>query len=113
MKKLLIASLLLTPILSMAGTVDDFLNKNPELKGNVFVKSAIMKEASNQAMSLDQKSGPGVAKRIKEALSTHGDELAALAVRSIAEGCKSGHGSLRFELKDKECSIIIAIDDKE
>lgn len=110
-KTILVVTLLLTPSV-FAGTVDDYLSRNPQLKENSTVDIYVKRMAFMMAlMDAQQRYNRSDDDFIYQLLSSNGDKYARMSVRKFAQDCRIERSlGQSGELNKDECDLVIKID---
>ncbi|EFG9986384.1 hypothetical protein ACQLRR_004236 [Escherichia coli] len=109
MKLALSVLLITTSFYSFSGTIDDYLDRKPEVKSNSVTNTYVSHYAFMIAMmEAQQRHGRSDNDFISGLLSNNGDVYAKLAVKKLANDCVTQRSiGQSGELNNNECNIVI------
>lgn len=105
MKNVFLA-LILFPIASYAGTLQDFFQKYPELDNNFPIHTAISKTSRFEAAGYARREGGDE----DELMKIKGDQFAILGFRRVKNSCKYPEAAEVLGLTPDDCAIVLKND---
>lgn len=102
--KLLMPLFLLFPLLSQAGTLQDFFKSNPELDGNLAIHAAISKASRFEAAGYARREGGDEDELMKE----KGDQFGVLGFRRVKNSCQYPEAASVLGLTSDDCKIVLS-----
>ncbi|EJI4857709.1 hypothetical protein NE936_003553 [Salmonella enterica] len=109
MKKIFLLAVL-TPIICVGGTLNDFFVHHASLADNYIIKREITNRAVSNA-AMDAVSSGREADFGDELMKEHGDSYGEIALRQLASECGysfAGSGQSLSTLKKEECRVVLS-----
>jgi hypothetical protein len=102
MMKSIIFFIALLPILSFAGTLQDFFKQNPDLDNNIAVHTAISKASMFEAAGFARREGGDE----DDLMKIKGDQFAILGFRRVKNACLYPESAAVLSLTPGDCQLV-------